>query len=96
MIHQLKTITPFIDFGFGITQLNTTANTPFTVWLQTLYNQNAYTFTLMATNGQVTQISNYEYIVVYPEPGTYQINITVDSANKRISLDSNILTVIVT
>ena len=95
MIQQLKNITPFIDFGFGITKTEVAANTPVTVWLNTLYNQEVYGFTLRAT-GVVSKISNYEYEVRYPQPGTYTIKLGVSTSNKKISLDSNILTVIVT
>jgi len=95
MIQQLKNITPFIDFGFGITKTEVAANTPVTVWLNTLYNQEVYGFTLHAT-GVVSKISNYEYEVRYPQPGTYSIKLGVSTSNKKISLDSNILTVIVT
>lgn len=96
MIQQLKTLTPFISFGFGVTQQQVAANTPVTVWLNTLYNQDAYTFTLLAAGAAVTQISNYEYVVTYPATGTYTISITVATPDKKISLTSNILTVIVT
>jgi hypothetical protein len=96
MIQQLKAITPFIDLGFGITQQEVTAGTPVTVWLNTLYNQEVYTFTLFAAGGSVTQISDYEYIVIYPAAGTYSISMGVSTADKKISLASNILTLIVT
>ena len=95
MIQQLKNIPPFIDFGFGITHTHVTAGKPVTVWLNTLYNQEVYGFTLHAT-GVVTKISNYEYVVTYPLPGTYTLRLGVSTPDKKISLESNILTVIVT
>ncbi|KGO85726.1 hypothetical protein Q765_15010 [Flavobacterium rivuli WB 3.3-2 = DSM 21788] len=95
MIQQLKNIPPNIDFGFGITKQEVAVNTPVTVWLNTLYNQDVYGFTLHAT-GVVTKISNYEYVVTYPLPGTYTLTLGVGTKDKKISLDSNILTLIVT
>jgi len=95
MIQQLKNIPPLIDFGFGLTSIQAAVNTPVTVWLNTLYNQEAYSFTLRAT-GAVTKISNYEYEIAYPQPGTYLIAMGVSTTDKKISLESNILTVIVT
>lgn len=96
MINQLKTLPPFIDFGFGKTQQQVTVGTPVTVWLNTLYNQETYSFTLHATGAAVTRISNYEYVVTYPTPGTYTVSMGVGTANKKISLASNTLTLIVT
>ena len=95
MIQQLKNIPPFIDFGFGITQVQVTAGQPVTVWLTTLYNQDVYTFSLTA-QGTVTKISNYEYVVAQTQPGTYTIKLGVNTSDKKISLVSNILTLIVT
>jgi hypothetical protein len=96
MIQQLKNLTPFIDFGFGNTQRQVTVNTPVTVWLNTLYNQDAYAFTLLANGAAVTPISNYEYTVTCPAPGTYTLSLAVGTPDKKISLASNILTLIVT
>jgi hypothetical protein len=93
MIQQLKNIPPFIDFGFGVTKQEVAVNTTVTVWLNTLYNQEVYGFTLHAT-GVVSKISNYEYEVRYPQPGTYTIKLGVSTTDKKISLDSNILTLI--
>lgn len=96
MIQQLATITPFIDFGFGLTNKEIVAEKPITIWLNTIYNQEVYSFTLIATGAAVTKISNYEYVVAYPLPGTYELKMIVGTANKKISLESNILNVIVT
>ena len=95
MIDQLKNIPPAIDFGFGIMQKQVAVNTPVTVWLNTLYNQEVYSFALTA-QGAVTKISNYEYVVTRAQPGTYTIKLSVSTTNKKISLESNILTLIVT
>ena len=95
MIAQLKTITPVIDLGFGSTQQEVTAGTPITVWLNTIYNQEVYSFSLMATGAAVTKISDYEYVVAYPLPGMYEVKMIVGTADKKISLESNILNVIV-
>lgn len=96
MINQLKTLPPFIDYGLGITQQQVTAGTPVTVWLNTLYNQETYSFLLHAVGAAVTRISNYEYTITATIPGTYTITMTIGTANKKISLASNILTLIVT
>ncbi|KGO91742.1 PKD domain-containing protein [Flavobacterium subsaxonicum] len=91
MIQQLKTLTPFIHFGLGANQKQVAAGQPVTIWLDTLYNQEAYTFRLAAVGSQITKISNYEYQVTYAAAGSYTINFTVNSADKTISLASNTL-----
>lgn len=91
MIHELKTLTPYIVFNGGVTLHRATAGQAVNVWLETLYNAQAYTFTLTAVGGTVTKISGYEYRVTYTSPGAYSIYITVNSADKKISLKSNIL-----
>jgi hypothetical protein len=94
MIEQYKNAPPFIDFGFARTLLQVAAGEPVTVWLNTLYNQDVYRFAL-SVRGTVTKISNYEYEVTCPNPGTYEIKLGVSTSNKKISLESNILTLIV-
>jgi hypothetical protein len=95
MIEQLKNLSPIITFGFGTIQKQINAGQPVTVWLNTIYNQEAYTFTLAAAGAVVTKISNYEYSVSYTAAGSYTISLAVNSTNKTISLVSNILTVTV-
>ena len=95
MISDLKTLTPSIDFGLGLTTLQAQAGQPVTVWLQTLYNQQAYTFILQCT-GTVTKVSNYQYKVTFATPGTYTLQLAVTPVNKGTSLMSNILDLTVT
>lgn len=85
---------PQIDFGLGFTKTETTTGTPVTVWLNTLYNSDAYVFVLSA-EGNVTKISDYEYQVVFYETGTYGMKVQVVSKTKKISLQSNTITVTV-
>jgi len=96
MIQQLKTITPAIDLGFGITQKQVAQGTTVTVWLNTLYNKEAYTFMLLAQGAAVTKISNYQYLLVYNTPGIYLVSLNVNSTDKTISIASNILNITVT
>jgi plastocyanin len=94
MIEQLKNAPPFIDFGFGRTHLQVAVGEPVTVWLNTLYNQDVYSFNLTA-RGTITKISNYEYEVMYTQPGSYEVKLGVSTSNKKVSLESNVLTLIV-
>ncbi|RYD94286.1 MAG: hypothetical protein EOP54_17765 [Sphingobacteriales bacterium] len=96
MITTLKNIPPYIDFGFGITQMETTVGQPVTVWLNTLYNQEAYTFALSAPGAEVTKISNYQYQLTYATAGSYVISMDVAHAENTKSLESNILNITVT
>jgi hypothetical protein len=96
MIHELKNITPFINFGFGRVQEAAAINQPVTVWLATLYNQEAYTFVLSAPGATVTKVSNYEYEVAYAEAGSYQVSLNVVNIEKSASLASNILNLTIT
>lgn len=91
MIQQLKNLPPAISFGLGSTAAQASAGKPVTVWLGTLYNRDAYAFTLN-TEGTVQKISDYEYRVVFDAPGEYHINLTVNSIRKGISLQSNSIT----
>ncbi|KOS07005.1 hypothetical protein AM493_13910 [Flavobacterium akiainvivens] len=93
MIHALTHTLPAISFGFGQIEKTAAVNLPLTVWLDTLYRLDAYTFTLAAAGATVTKISNYEYTVVYPTPGSYTISMTVNNVAKTISLESNILSI---
>jgi hypothetical protein len=94
MIEQLKNAPPFIDFGFGRTVSQISVGDPVTVWLNTLYNTELYNFNLL-TRGTVTRISNYEYEIIYNQPGSYEVKLSVSTSNKKISLESNVLTITV-
>lgn len=96
MIHQFKNQTPFISFGFGVTQKIATAASQTTIWLNTLYNEDEYDFSLTATGAGINKVSNYEYAINSISRGTYTFSLRVTSKDKRISLDSNVLTLIVT
>lgn len=91
MISDFKTLPPVIDFGLGTTALQVQAGTPVTVWLQTLYNPQAYTFMLQC-QGTVNKISNYRYEVTFATAGNYTIQLAVMPVKKgTTSLMSNIL-----
>lgn len=92
MINELKNLTPCISFGFGLTSASAVIGQPVTVWLQTLYNPEAYTFSLSA-QGTVTKISDYEYEVAFGALGLYEIALIVSSKNSKTSLQSNVITV---
>lgn len=95
MISEYKNLVPAIDFGLGLNTVTVPAGQPVTVWLQTLYNQQAYTFALQTT-GAVNKISNYQYTVTFATPGTYTLQLAVTPADKSIALMSNILDLTVT
>ena len=88
MISEYKNLTPAIDFGLGLTTMQATAGQPVTVWLQTLYNRQAYTFMLQC-EGTVNKISDYRYEVTFATPGSYTIQLAVTPVNKGASLMSN-------
>lgn len=95
MIQNLKTAKPNIDFGFGTLNKETIVGNSVTVWLQTLYNQEAYNFQLNCS-GTVTRISNYQYEVNFSTPGSYAVQMAITPKTKAASLLSNILFVNVT
>lgn len=90
MINDLKHLPPAIDFGFGTTKTQATVGQPVTVWLQTLYNKEAYIFYLQCT-GTVTKISDYQYRVTFSTPGEHTIQLAVTPKTKAAGLQSNIL-----
>ncbi|PZR24435.1 MAG: hypothetical protein DI539_00215 [Flavobacterium psychrophilum] len=90
MIQEIHTITPQIDFGFGQTVKRVTAGTPVTIWLSTLYNRDAYSFSLLAP-GTVTKISDYEYTVTHNTAGVYSPILTVTHKATGLRLESNTL-----
>lgn len=95
MIQNIKYIPPYIDFGFGVTTKNTAKNNPVTVWLSTLYNQEAYTFSLTGP-GTITKVSNYEYTVTHNTPGIYNLQLIVTLKATNTPFESNILTLTLT
>lgn len=95
MITPLSNAKPFIDFGFGTIEKQAAQGETVTVWLSTIYNRNAYNFTLTAPGGTITIVSEYEYQITYPLAGNYQISLSAATKDKTISLASNILTLTV-
>lgn len=95
MIHELRNTPPFIDFGFGITGKTIPRGETVTVWQSTLYNESVYQTALNAPDGEVTKISDFEYTVVYNTPGVYQLSLVVGSTIRKISLQSNTITLTV-
>lgn len=90
MIQNIKYIPPYIDFGFGVTTKNTSINKAVTVWLSTLYNQDAYTFSLTGP-GTITKVSNYEYTVTHNTPGMYTLQLIVTLKATNTPFESNLL-----
>ena len=95
MIQELRNTKPFIDFGLGITATTVKTGETVTVWLSTLYNADVYETALNPPGGTSTRISDYEHEVTYPSPGVYAITLTVSSTARKISLQSNTLTLTV-
>lgn len=95
MIQQLRNMPPFIDFGLGVTEKTISVGQKVTIWLSTLYNPDAYSTSLDAAGAEVTRISDYEYEVVCGTPGVYSISLAVGSTSRKISLQSNTLTLTV-
>jgi hypothetical protein len=95
MIQEIRSAQPFIDFGFGITQHTVGIGQTAVIWLSTLYNQDAYNTGLNANGATITRISPFEYEVIYSTPGTYEINLNVGSNTRKISLQSNTITLTV-
>ena len=95
MIHAIRNVVPAIDFGHGITTKEITAGQPVIVWLQTIYNRQAYDFMLQC-GGSVNKISDYEYAVTFATPGSYALKLVISSKDKSITLQSNILNLTVT
>lgn len=90
MIQNIQYIPPYINFGFGVTTKLSTIHKPITVWLSTLYNQEAYTFSLTGP-GTITKVSNYQYTIAHNVPGLYNIQLVVTLKATNTPLESNIL-----
>ncbi len=82
MIYEMRHMPPYINFSNGNTAFTGKQGETATVWLNTLYNQAAYDFTLLATGARVVKISDYEYQVLYTEKGSYKIKLTVQGKEK--------------
>lgn len=95
MIHELRNAQPFIDFGLGVTQHTVSIGQIVTVWLSTLYNQDSYNTGLNANGAVITRVSPFEYEVTYSTPGIYDISLNVGSNTRKISLQSNTITLTV-
>ncbi|RZJ75867.1 MAG: hypothetical protein EOO45_04275 [Flavobacterium sp.] len=96
MITQLKNVVPNISFGFGITNMTIPAYEPFTVWVDTLYNQKEYVAQLQRVPDIkiVRKISDYQFEVIFRSPGTYDVQLTLTRKNSK-PIMSNILTLTV-
>jgi len=92
MINSIQQVPPQIDFGFGATAKGVSRNTTVTIWLSTLYNEDAYSFTLLSQYGSVIKNSNYEYLLTLAQPGSYSISLAVTQKATGIRLMSNTLT----
>lgn len=89
---NIQHIQPQIDLGFGVTQKSVGVQNAVTVWLNTLYNEDAYSFVLLLSQGSYTKMSDYEYILYYTQPGTYTISLIVTQKATGMRLESNTLT----
>lgn len=89
---NIQQLPPQIDFGFGKTAQRVQSNTPVKIWLNTLYNTGAYTFSLITPYGSLNKASDYEYTLTIAQPGTYSISLAVTQKATGIRLMSNILT----
>jgi len=99
MIQELKTATPFITFGYGLTQMSVPGGTSVTVWLNTMFDQSVYSFQLVYSGATMVKISNYEYRITYNTPGAHNIYLNVSfsaSAKDKQTLKSNTITVTTT
>lgn len=98
MILEIKRAAPVISFGLGLTEAVALSQKKLTVWLDTLYNEAAYTFAVSSLGADVIeQVSNYQYELTYNNPGSYKIIASVTPQKspgfKGESLMSNELTV---
>lgn len=84
MIYEMRNMPPYINFSNGNTAFTGKQGETATVWLNTLYNQATYNFTLLATGAAVVKISDYEYQVSYTEKGSYKIQLTVNGKEKPV------------
>lgn len=99
MITTLRKDQPFIGFELAMVSATAAVGQPVTVWLTTLFNQDAYTFSLTATGATKTKIADNEWELTYAAPGTYQVQMkltTAKSIKKGFTLNSNIITVTIT
>lgn len=82
---QLSTPEPFIHFGFGITEKNSTTGQVVDIWLSTIYNLGA--FEIEVEN--VVKINDYHYQVTPANPGVFNIKMIVSSNRTNLVLESN-------
>lgn len=95
MIQQLRDIVPAINFDFGLSEKTISAGSDVIVWLDSIYNQDAYSFGISAVgSSEINIISNYQYTITYDTPGTYEITVNVSIKGKS-SKTSNTLTITV-
>ncbi|GGB84045.1 hypothetical protein GCM10007424_25060 [Flavobacterium suaedae] len=96
MIAAIKNNPPKLSFGFGKTKKTVTANTSVTVWLSGQYNEQNYTYNLVAEGCSTKQsLSNYQHKLTYITPGSYTISAVLKATANQKDLTSNILTLTV-
>lgn len=96
MITELRSITPLIDFGFGIMARNAAIGETVTVWMNTIYNRDySSNISYDTTKASMIKISDYEYQLTYNEAGNHDISIDVTGKDKSLKLSSNTITLTV-
>ena len=86
---------PYFHFGFGKTVKNIHAGVSFSVWQDTIYNDQ-FVMDLVADGATVVKHSFNHYTLTYSTPGTYTfIGQVYQKYVKNTNVNSNIITIIV-
>jgi hypothetical protein len=95
MIQEIKSTTPVIDFGFGLSSLTALVGVPVTVWLQSLHNKDSYDFSINAADALVIKVSDYQYSITFSTPGIRGVIMNVGTKDKLKGYVSNQITITV-
>lgn len=96
MITDYKNVVPFISFGFGSVKKQASAGQTFKVYMESIYNVDEYRFFLdIPVGATYTEVTDYEYDVVFSEHGTFNIKLNIIPFEKAKAIISNPLTITV-
>lgn len=90
---------PFISFGMDATEKTIQEAGKATVWLQSIFREDVYDFSLIHPEFSIVKKSNYEWECTPTVKGVFTFEVTVVTKNKAkekiIILKSNTITLIV-
>lgn len=95
MIARIQHKKPRISFGLGRTQITAKTGEVLKVYQHAIYLDSLYVVNLDLDEIATEKVNNYEFNITPTTTGTYELRVNVSSTDKKISVDSNKIILIV-